>query len=162
MNAIPVPQIGKYLTWRNAFFASATAMAVLTAWNFFHAMSYSSAPGADPNAEITGWLYTVAPGILAAVLGGVAKMLGASPEYVSAMRAFASNPTVIEYEKRAINAAVEFLLPKLGKYPEMILAILRTISPNYQSDPEVTAAIGTLGQALTKNFLNTPPTPPTT
>ena len=141
---------------RNGFFAAALALLGVAGWNAISAATYHSAPGADPGTELTGWLMTVAPGVLAALAGLVGKFLGVPPEFVSAMKDFAKNPQVAEIEKRAVNAAVEFLLPRLGKYPELLFYILRSIAPAYKDDPAVSAAITSLGAGLSNNFLSPP------
>lgn len=148
------------ITTRNGFFAIAIALLGVTGWNAVSAATYHSAPGADPGAELTGWLMTVAPGVLAALAGLVGKWLGIAPEYVSAMKDFAKNPSVVEFEKRAVNAAVEFLMPRLGKYPELLIYILRSVAPAYKNDPAVSAAITSLGAGLSNSFLS-PATPKT-
>lgn len=148
--------IKKSITWRNGFFAVAIALVAVAARNLLAATSYSGAPGADPNAEIQAWLMTAAPLIGSAVLGFIGKFLKLDPEHVAAMKNFALNPTVAEFEKRAVNAAIEFLLPRLGKYPELLLAILRAVAPSYNSDRAVSESIGQLGQSLAKNFLTAP------
>lgn len=145
------------VTWRNGFFASAVGLAIIAAYNTWGAASYSGAPGADPNAEIQAWLMSVLPGIGAAAFGVIGKWLKLDPEHVAAMRNFAQNPTVAEFEKRAVNAAIEFLLPRLGKYPELLLAILKAVAPSFSKDPDVVASIGKLGQDVAKNFLTTNP-----
>jgi hypothetical protein len=148
--------IKKSITWRNGLFAAAVTLLAVAAKNGMSASSYSGAPGADPNAEIQAWLMTALPVVGSAILGFVGKMLKLDPEHVAAMKNFASNPTVAEFEKRAVNAAIEFLLPRLGKYPELLLAVLKAVAPSFSKDPEVVASIGKLGQDIAKNFLTNP------
>lgn len=151
-----LPRLSRLFTWRNGFFAASAILAVVCASNFMGARSYAASPDADPAVAFQGWLMSVAPGAAAAVIGLVASFLGVPPEYVSAMKAFAKHPTVAEFEKRAVNAAFEFLAPKFGKYPELLMSLLRSIVPQFASDPDVAKAISDLGRALAKNFLSVP------
>lgn len=148
--------LGRHITWRNGLFAAAALLAVVCVANVSGARAYSASAEADPAIALQGWLLSVAPGALAALAGLVASFLGVPPEYVAAMKAFAKNPDLEAIEKRAVNAAFEFILPRFDKYPELLMSLLRTIAPQFVSDPEVAKAISALGQALAKNFLSIP------
>lgn len=153
---INLQNLGRYVTWRNGLFAAAALLTVVCVANVSGARAYSASAEADPAIALQGWLLSVAPGALAALAGMVASFLGVPPEYVAAMKAFAKNPDLEAIEKRAVNAAFEFILPRFDKYPELLISLLRKMAPQFVSDPEVSKAISALGQALAKNFLSIP------
>lgn len=153
-----VKMIRGFVTFQNGFIAAAIVAACVAAGNCFSAAAYSASPEVDVNAEITGWLMTIGPGILSAIFGVIARWLNVDPEYVAAFKDFAKNPTMADIEQRAISAAASVILPRLGKYPEMAFPFLRAIAAAYSADPEVTESVAALSQNLSKAFLKDKPT----
>lgn len=159
---VNIPKLSRFATWRNALFAGAAILVVVGICNLASVMMYRAAPGAagaSPADEIQGWLMSVAPLAWAAACGLIGKWLGLKPEYVEAMKKFSQNSTVMEYEQRAVHAATDFVLKRLGQYPDKIFPILRAISNAYQNDPELAAAIAGLGQLLAKKLVSADPAP---
>lgn len=159
---VNIPKLSRFATWQNAFYAVAAILVTDGVWNFASLMAYRAAPGAagaSPADELVGLAMTGVPVLWAIACGFIGKWMGLKPEYVEAMKKFSQNPTVVEFEQRAVHSAVDFVLPRLGDYPDKIFPILRVISNAYQNDPEVAAAISGLGQLLAKKLVSADPAP---
>lgn len=148
---IPVPNLKNVLTWRVGFIVVTTALIMLCGYNFLAttSKSYAMAGGeVDLNAMITDKLMTYAPLVLSLFTGWLARVLKVKPEYVQAALDFANNKEVEEVERRFVSSAVGMITPLLGKYPELLLSILKSTAPYFKDHPDVLNAINALGAAL--------------
>lgn len=161
--AIPIPDLKKILTWRNAFLALTTVCIGLFGYNFFASSGKSYmvpnlSGGADIDIQsmITDKVMTYGPMVLAALFGLVGKFLKIKPEYVQAALDFANNKDVEEVERRFVSSVVGMMTPLLGKYPELLLTVLKGASPFFQDHPKVLEAINILGAALVDAIFKKP------
>lgn len=148
---ISLPNFKKMISWRSGFIATTVLCLCLFAYNFLASSgkTYAASNGEiDLNQLITDKIMTYGPLILSALTGWIARLLKVKPEYVQAALDFASNKDVVEVERRFVSSVVGMVTPLLGKYPELLLSILKSMAPYFKDNPKVLEAINQLGSAL--------------
>lgn len=147
---IQLPNFRKLMTWQSGFMATTVVCLCLFGYNYFASSgkTYSTDGDIDITEMVTDKIMTYVPLILSVVAGLIAKYLKVKPEYVQAALDFASNKDVEEVERRFISSVVGIAMPLLGKYPELLLSILKGSAPYFKEHPKVLDAINTLGAAL--------------